>query len=54
MLKICGFPVSSYCKKVKLVVLERGIELEEQAVNPFREVAILHFERDVASVVRRI
>jgi hypothetical protein len=29
MLKLCGFPISNYYNKVKLVLLEKGVEFEE-------------------------
>lgn len=32
MLKLCGIPISNYYNKVKLVLLEKGIEFEEKLV----------------------
>jgi len=43
MIKLCGFPISNYYNKVKLVLLEKGIEFEEQSVAPGRKEAILQF-----------
>jgi len=43
MIKLCGFPISNYYNKVKLVLLEKGIEFEEQAADPFQKEAILQF-----------
>ena len=32
MLTLCGFPISNYYNKVKLVLLEKGLPFEEQLV----------------------
>lgn len=41
MIKLCGFAVSNYFNKVKFVLLEHGIEFEEQLVKPSQEPALL-------------
>jgi glutathione S-transferase len=34
MLTLCGFPLSNYHNKVKLILLEKGIEFTEERVSP--------------------
>ncbi|WP_151445909.1 glutathione S-transferase family protein [Lacisediminimonas profundi] len=41
MLKLCGFPVSNYYNKVKLVLLEKDIPFEEHTVTPGRSPDLL-------------
>lgn len=41
MIKLCGFPISNYYNKVKLALLEKGIEFEEQAIAPGQDEAVL-------------
>lgn len=41
MLKLCGFAVSNYYNKVKLTLLEKGIEFEEELVWIDRSPALL-------------
>lgn len=41
MLKLCGFAASNYYNKVKLVLLEKGIEFEEELVWADRSPALL-------------
>jgi glutathione S-transferase len=43
MIKLCGFPISNYYNKVKLVLLEKGIEFEEQSVAPGLKEAVQQF-----------
>lgn len=42
MLKLCGFAISNYYNKVKLVLLEKGIPFEEQVVRPGRDEAVIN------------
>lgn len=41
MLKLCGFSVSNYYNKVKLALLEKGVEFEEELVWTDRSPALL-------------
>jgi glutathione S-transferase len=41
MIKLCGFALSNYFNKVKFVLLEHGIEFEEQLVKPSQDEAML-------------
>jgi glutathione S-transferase len=41
MIKLCGFALSNYFNKVKFVLLEHGIEFEEEFVKPSQEPAML-------------
>jgi glutathione S-transferase len=41
MIKLCGFALSNYFNKVKFVLLEHGIEFEEELVKPSQEPAML-------------
>lgn len=41
MLKLCGFPLSNYYNKVKIVLLEKGIPFEEENCNVSQEPAML-------------
>jgi len=41
MIKLCGFALSNYFNKVKFVLLEYGIEFEEQLVKPSQDEAML-------------
>ncbi len=41
MIKLCGFPVSNYHNKVKLVLLEKGIAFEELLVYPSQDDAVV-------------
>ncbi|OLL32765.1 glutathione S-transferase [Burkholderia sp. SRS-W-2-2016] len=41
MIKLCGFALSNYYNKVKLVLLEHGIPFEEVLVIPSQEQALL-------------
>jgi glutathione S-transferase len=36
MLKLCGFAVSNYYNKLKLVLLEKGVPFEERLVYPWQ------------------
>lgn len=41
MIKLCGFAVSNYCNKVKLALIEKKIDFEEELVWPDRSVELL-------------
>lgn len=41
MIKLCGFAVSNYYNKVKLILLEKGIDFTEEQVLPTQEPALL-------------
>ncbi|KXU89054.1 glutathione S-transferase [Paraburkholderia monticola] len=41
MIKLCGFALSNYFNKVKFVLLEHGIEFEEELVKPSQDPAML-------------
>lgn len=41
MLKLCGFAASNYYNKVKLALIEKGIEFEEMLVYPSQDEAVL-------------
>lgn len=41
MIKLCGFAVSNYYNKVKLVLLEKQIDFEEELVWPDRSIELL-------------
>lgn len=41
MIKLCGFALSNYFNKVKFVLLEHGIEFEEELVKPSQEPSLL-------------
>ncbi len=41
MIKLCGFAVSNYYNKIKLVLLEKGIDFSEEEVFPSQDEALL-------------
>jgi len=41
MIKLCGFAISNYYNKTKLVLLEKGIEFSEEFVLPSQDPALL-------------
>ncbi len=41
MLKLCGFPVSNYQRKVKMALLEKGVPYQEVKTYPSQDEAIL-------------
>lgn len=41
MLTLCGYPLSNYYNKVKLVLLEKGIPFQEDIMRPSQDEAIL-------------
>ncbi len=41
MIKLCGFAVSNYYNKTKLVLLEKGIDFTEEIVAPSQDEALL-------------
>lgn len=41
MIKLCGFAVSNYYNKIKLVLLEKGIEFSEEEVFPSQDETLL-------------
>ena len=41
MIKLCGFAVSNYYNKIKLVLLEKGIEFTEELVIPSQDESLL-------------
>jgi glutathione S-transferase len=41
MIKLCGFAVSNYYNKIKLILLEKGIEFSEELVTPSQDAALL-------------
>jgi glutathione S-transferase len=41
MIKLCGFALSNYFNKVKFVLLEHGIEFEEELVKPSQDPEML-------------
>ena len=41
MLTLCGTPISNYYNKVKLALLEKGVEFEEKLVWTDRSPALL-------------
>jgi len=41
MIKLCGVAISNYYNKIKLVLLEKGIEFSEEVVAPSQDEALL-------------
>ena len=41
MIKLCGFALSNYYNKIKLVLLEKAITFTEEVVSPSQDVALL-------------
>jgi glutathione S-transferase len=41
MIKLLGFPISNYYNKIKLALLEKGVEFSEEMVRPSQEPAFL-------------
>jgi len=41
MINLCGLAVSNYYSKIKLVLLEKGIEFKEEIVTPSQDAALL-------------
>lgn len=51
MLKLCGFHISNYHNKVRIVLLEKGIAFDEEAVFPSQREEFLARTPDRKSVV---
>lgn len=41
MINLCGFAVSNYYNKIKLIMLEKGIDFTEEEVFPSQDEALL-------------
>ncbi|MBX9962752.1 MAG: glutathione S-transferase [Burkholderiales bacterium] len=41
MIRLCGFPASNYYNKIKLALIEKGLDFQEEIVYPSQEEAML-------------